>query len=95
MDYVQDKIDWRSYAAWGSLVCGMLGLGLTIAIALYIDFGQKHPFDRWEARYFFVAAPISLLGVVLGAIGKDTPRIAGLVLSACILLRVLGAAVSM
>jgi hypothetical protein len=58
-------------------------------------FGQEHRFDRWEAWYFFVTAPMSLLGVILGAIGKETPRIPGLVLSACILLRVLGAAVSM
>lgn len=42
-----------------------------------------------------VNAPMSLLGVILAAIGKETPRIPGLVLSACILLRVLGAAVSM
>jgi len=95
VDYADDKRDWRGYAAWGSLLCGILGLVFTIAIAVYIEFGQKHPFDPWEARYFFVAAPTSFLGVVLGAIGKDTPRIPGLVLSACILLRVLGAAVSM
>ena len=38
---------------------------------------------------------LSFLGVILGAIGKDTPRIPGLVLSACIFVRVLGAAASM
>lgn len=95
VDYADNKRNWRGYAAWGSLLCGIIGLVLTIAIAVYIDFGQKHPFDPWEARYFFVAAPICFLGVILGAIGKDTPRLLGLVLSACVLLRVLGAAVSM
>jgi hypothetical protein len=95
VDYADNKRDWRGYAAWGSLLCGILGLVSTIAVTVYIDFAQKHPFDSWEARYFFVAAPISLLGVILGAIGKDTPRLLGLVLSACVLLRILGAAVSM
>ena len=95
MDYTNDERAWRSYAAWGSLLCGILGLVFTIALAAYIDFGNNHPFNPWEARYFFVVAPLSLIGVILGAIGKDSPRILGLVLSACILLRVLGATVSM
>ena len=94
MHHADEKRDWRGYAAWGSLLCGIIALIVTIAIGVYIEFGQKHPYDAWEARYFFVAAPISFLGVILGAIGKDTPRIPGLVLSACILLRVLGAAAS-
>jgi hypothetical protein len=38
---------------------------------------------------------MSFLGIILGTIGKDTPRIPGLVLSACIFVRVLGAAASM
>jgi hypothetical protein len=93
VDHEDDK-NWRGYAAWGSMLCGIIGLLFTMAVVVYIDFGQRHPYDAWEARYFLVAAPTSFLGVILGPIGKDTPRIPGLVLSACILLRVLGAAVS-
>jgi len=26
VDYADDKRDWRGYAAWGSLLCGILGL---------------------------------------------------------------------
>lgn len=89
------KRDWRGYAAWGSLLCGILGLVFTITVALYIDFGQKHPFDPWESRYFLVTAPISFLGIILGAIGKESPRVLGLCLSACVLLRLLGAALAM
>ncbi|HEY6374251.1 MAG TPA: hypothetical protein VIX90_01880 [Edaphobacter sp.] len=95
MDDAENKGDWRGYAAWGSLLCGILGLVFTIAISVYVDFGQKHSFDPWESRYLFLTVPISFLGVILGAIGKETPRIAGLVLSACILLRVIGASVAM
>jgi hypothetical protein len=92
MSSVDAKREWRSYAAWGSLLCGSVGLVLTVAVAIYIDFGQERPFDVWEARYFITAAPVSFLGVILGAIGKDTPRMAGLVLSTLVLLRVLGGA---
>ena len=95
MNHADDKRDWRGYASWGSLLCGILSLIFTIAVTVYIEFGQKHTHDAWEARYFFLAAPVSFSGIVLGSIGKDTPRIPGLVLSACIFLRVLGAAASM
>ncbi len=94
MDDLDARRDWRSYAAWGSFLCGSIGLVLTIAITIYIDFSQKSPFDVWEARYFITAAPISFLGVILGAVGRDTPRMAGLVLSAGVLLRVVGGAVA-
>jgi NADH:ubiquinone oxidoreductase subunit 6 (subunit J) len=90
-----DKRDLRSYAAWGSFLCGAVGLLLTFAVFFYIDFSQKRPHDAWEARYFLFAKPITFLGVILGILGKDTPRIAGLVLSACVLLRVLGAVMAM
>jgi hypothetical protein len=90
-----DKRHWRNYAAWGSFFCGVVGLVLTIAVFVYIDFGQKRPYDAWEARYILLAAPISFCGVILGLLGKDTPRTVGLVLSSCVLLRVLGAAVAM
>jgi hypothetical protein len=90
-----DKRDWRNYAAWGGFVCGAVGLLLTLAMFVYADFINRRPSNAWEARYFLLAAPISFLGVILGLIGKDTPRMAGLVLSACVLLRVLGAAVAM
>jgi hypothetical protein len=95
MDDAENKRDWRGYAAWGSLLCGILGLVFTIAISVYVDFEQKHLFGLWEARYFILTAPISFLGVILGAVGKETPRTTGLALSACILLRVIGAAVAM
>ena len=95
MDHAGDKRDWRGYASWGSLLSGILSLIFTIAITVYIEFVQRHTHDAWEARYFFLAAPMSFLGIILGTIGKDTPRIPGLVLSACIFVRVLGAAASM
>jgi hypothetical protein len=95
VNYAERCVDWRGYAAWGSLLCGALGLVLTIAAAVYIDFGQKHAYDAWEARYLLVTAPIAFLGVILGMLGKETPRIFGLILSACILLRVLGGAFAM
>ena len=95
MNHADDKRDWRGYASWGSLLCGILSLIFTIAITVYIEFGQKHTHDDWEARYFFLTAPMSFLGIILGTIGKDTSRIPGLVLSACIFVRVLGAAASM
>jgi hypothetical protein len=94
VDYGDIKRDWRGYAAWGSLLCGTVGLILTIIISLHFDFGQNHTFDAWEAGYFGLAAPVSFLGVILGAIGKDSPRIPGLILSSLILLRVLGAAMA-
>jgi hypothetical protein len=88
-------VKWRRYAAWGSLICGVTGLLSTVAVYVYIDSFQKRPYDAWEARYFLYTAPVVFLGVLLGALGKETPRIAGLVLSACVLLRLLGAAVAM
>jgi hypothetical protein len=53
------KKDWRSCAAWGSLICGLLGLLLTLAAFIYADFIQKRPYDIWEARYILLATPIS------------------------------------
>ena len=70
MNHADDKRDWRGYASWGSLLCGILSLIFTIAITVYIEFGQKHTHDAWEARYFFLTAPMSFLGIILGTIGK-------------------------
>jgi hypothetical protein len=88
------SINWRGYAAWGSFLCGSVGLVLTVAIGLYIDYAQRRPFDRWEALYLLATTSVSLIGIILGAIGKETPRIAGLVMSTLILLVVPGAAVA-
>jgi hypothetical protein len=61
-----EKRDWCSYAAWGSFLCGAVGLLLTLGVWFYIDFNQRRPYDAWEARYYLYATPISFLGITLG-----------------------------
>lgn len=87
--------NWRGYAAWGSLGCGAAGVIMTIGIMAYIDLSQKHPYDKWESGYFLVGLPISMLGVILGCCGKDTPRGVGLVLSSLVLCRIIMGAIAM
>ena len=78
MNHADDKRDWRGYAS-GVLLCGIFRLIFTIAITVYIEFGQKHPHDDWEARYFLLTAPRFPRNGT-GHIGKDTSRIPGLAL---------------
>lgn len=94
MDDAEEKRDWRGYAAWGSFLCGALSLVTDMAIEVSMEYAPKMPHSPWEVRYFLFTAPISFLGIVLGLLGKDTPRAAGLALSIGVFLRVLAAAVT-
>lgn len=85
---------WRTFAPWGSLLCGVLAALLTFAFMIHLDFGQSRRNDPWVGWYFFAAAPTSLLGVVLGVVGEEPPRGLGLVLSGCALLYVLVGAIT-
>lgn len=85
---------WLPYTAQGSLFCGLIAAFLTFAFMIHLDFSAGAPDDRWTGLYFLVAAPISLLGVILGVVGKDPPRKLGLILSGCVLLWVLGGVIT-
>jgi hypothetical protein len=77
------------------LACGLIGLSFTVAFMLHAENVHNAARDPWIAWYVFATTPISLLGVVLGIVGKEPPRAVGLILSACILLRVVGGAIAM
>jgi hypothetical protein len=85
---------WRTYAAWGSFICGLTAAFLTLVFMIHLDLVGSSLHDRWEAGYLFSAGPISLLGVICGIAGEEAPRRAGLILSGGILLWVLGGAIS-
>jgi hypothetical protein len=73
---------WREYAAWGSLFCGLITLVGSLAIGTLGD-----PRLDW---YLLIAVVIAVLGLILGAIRKDSPRKAGLILSGSMLLILIG-----
>lgn len=60
----------RRYVAWASLVCGVVGLGLTIGFAIHAQDPCYRVHDPWTLWYVASATPISLLGVACGAMGK-------------------------
>jgi hypothetical protein len=82
MDDSSERMAWREYAAWGSLVCGLIALLGSLAVGTVGD-----PRLDW---YLLLAVPIAVLGLIFGAVGKDSPRPAGLVLSGSMLLILIG-----
>ena len=73
---------WREYAAWGSLSCGLITLVGSLVIGTLGD-----PRLGW---YLLIAVAIAVLGLILGAVAKDSPRKAGLILSGSMLLILIG-----
>ena len=71
----------RHWLALGSLICASIALTLTTGMTVYSKVWQRHPYDRLEGQYLFYATCISLVGIVLAAVGKRNSRIIGLLTS--------------
>jgi hypothetical protein len=54
------------------------------------DHASNRLHDSWFRWYLVFAVPITVLGLIFGAIGKDSPRTAGLILSGSMLLLLFG-----
>lgn len=82
MDGSSRRFAWRECAAWGSLVCGLVTLlgSLTIGIL-------RNPKFDW---YLLLLVAVAVLGLILGTIGKESPRSSGLILSGSMLLVLIG-----
>jgi hypothetical protein len=80
----------RYWWACGSLLCASCALCLTTAMTIYARWGQKHPYDPWEWRYFLCTFALSALGIFLGIAGKSRPRLVGLTTSSFTMLIALG-----
>jgi hypothetical protein len=76
---------WREYAAWGSLFCGLIALLGSLAAGIHSDHLSDRLKDPWFGWYLLLTGPVSILGLTLGIIGKDSRRVAGVVLSAMLL----------
>jgi hypothetical protein len=54
------------------------------------------PFERpWFGWYLLLTGPVSILGLILGMIGKDSPRVVGVVLSGSMLFVLIRCAASL
>ena len=72
----------RTWLAWGSLICGSITLALTAGMTVYSWSGwQRYAYDKPEYDYVAWTICISLLGIVLGIVGKRSPRLIGLLAS--------------
>jgi hypothetical protein len=81
---------WREYAAWGSLTCGLTALLGSLAVGIHSEHLADRLKDPWFGWYLLLAVPIAVLGLILGAVGKESPRVAGLILSGSMLLILIG-----
>jgi hypothetical protein len=87
--------DWRTYSAWGSLICGLF-----VAIATVVFFAypkpvnDPQPVSLPESVWMLTTFPISLVGFILGTLGRESVRITGLVICGCALLLLLLASIA-
>jgi hypothetical protein len=72
--------DWRSRAGVASLVCATAAeiLGLMLAIILHLGLASVSEF---YFRSLVAMGLLSLIGIVLGAVSKGSPRLVGTVWS--------------
>jgi hypothetical protein len=76
---------WREYAAWGSLFCGLIALLGSLAAGIHSDHFSDRLNDPWFGWYLLLTGPVSILGLLLGTIGKHPPRALGVFLSGAML----------
>jgi hypothetical protein len=94
MDDSSQRLPWRDCAAWGSLFCGLIALLGSLAAGIHSDHLSDRLKDPWFGWYLLLTGPVSILGLALGIIGKDSPRLAGVVLSGSMLLVLIACAAS-
>jgi hypothetical protein len=94
VDDSSQRSAWREYAAWGSLVCGPIALLGSLAAGIHSDHFSDRLKDPWFGWYLLLTGPVSILGLTLRIIGKDSPRVAGVVLSGSMLLVLIACAAS-
>jgi hypothetical protein len=94
MDDSSQRLPWREYAAWASLLCGLAALLISIAAGIHSDQFSDRLKDPWFVWYLLLAGPVSILGLISGIIGRDSPRVAGVVLSGSMLLALIGCVAS-
>jgi hypothetical protein len=82
--------NWRQCAAWASLFCGIFALFAGLVAGAHSDQFSNRLHDPWFGWYLVFAIPATLLGLILGAIGRESPRTLGLILSGSILLVLFG-----
>jgi hypothetical protein len=87
--------DWRTYSAWGSLICGLF---VAIATAIFVIYpkpvNDPSPLSLPESIWMMATFPISLLGFGLGILKRNALGIAGLILCGCALVLVLLASIA-
>ena len=81
---------WRSYAAWGSLLCGLVTLLGSLAVGIHSDHLSNRFHVPWFRWYVLFTVPIAIFGLVLGAVSRDSPRATGVILSGSMLLVLIG-----
>jgi hypothetical protein len=90
--------DWRTYSEWGSLICGLLAVLTTVVFFVHANLSppanDPSPISPAESIWMMAAFPVSLIGFMLGTLGKEVPRIAGLVMCGSVLLLLLLASIA-
>jgi uncharacterized membrane protein YdcZ (DUF606 family) len=87
---LEDTRPWREYAAWGSLLCGIASLLISIAAGVHSDRFPDRLKDPWFSWYLLLVGPVSLFGLIVGIAGKGAPRATGVALSGSMLLGLIG-----
>jgi hypothetical protein len=94
VDDSSQRLAWREHAALGSLVCGLIALLGSLAAGIHSDHFSDRLNDPWFGWYLLLTGPVSILGLIFGIIGKDSPRVADVVLSGSMLSVLTGCAAS-
>ena len=87
--------DWRTHCAWGSLICGLLGVIATVVFFAYPKpVHDPSPVSLPESVWMMTTFPISLGGFILGTLGRKSVGITGLVICGSALLLLLLASIA-